>query len=144
MFDLDVDDRLSAWSDLRKHINDCNDPLQEVVDFWSQTPFVPHNHKIDPFYQASWPTPWEMVVENRYDDFTKAVMIGYTLLLTEKFKSSEIQIKTLVDTQFKRHYNVVYVDDTWVLNYDDSKVLKVSNVPSLYSLENLVELKRPR
>jgi hypothetical protein len=144
MFDLDVDDRLSAWSDLRKHINDCNDPLQEVVDFWSQTPFVPHNHKIDPFYQASWPTPWEMVVENRYDDFTKAVMIGYTLLLTEKFKSSEIQIKTLVDTQFKRLYNVVYVDDTWVLNYDDSKVLKVSNVPSLYSLENLVELKRPR
>jgi hypothetical protein len=144
MFDLNEDDRLSAWSDLRKRLNTCNDPLQEVTDFWSHTPFVPHNHRIDPFYQASWPTPWEIIIENRYDDFTKAVMIGYTLLLTEKFKNSEVQIKTLVDTQFKRLYNVVYVDNSWALNYDDSTVLRVDNIPSLYSLENLVELKRPR
>ena len=144
MFDLDEDDRLSAWSDLRKRLNNSNDPLQEAIDFWAQTPFVAHNHKIDPFYQASWPTPWEIIIENRYDDFTKAVMIGYTLLLTEKFKNCEVQIKTLVDTQFKRLYNVVYVDNEWVLNYDDGRVLHVDNIPSLYSLENLVELKRPR
>jgi hypothetical protein len=144
MFDLDEDDRWSAWSDLRKRLNNSNDPLQEAIDFWAQTPFVAHNHKIDPFYQASWPTPWEIIIENRYDDFTKAVMIGYTLLLTEKFKNCEVQIKTLVDTQFKRLYNVVYVDNEWVLNYDDGRVLHVDNIPSLYSLENLVELKRPR
>lgn len=144
MFDLDVDDRLSAWSELRKQVDSCHDPLQTVTDFWSSTPFVAHNHKIDPFYPASWPTPWEMIVENRYDDFTKAVMIGYTLLLTERFKSSEVQIKTLVDTEFKRLYNVVYVDNTWVLNYDDGQVLRADNIPSLYNLENLVELNRPR
>jgi len=144
MFDLDEDDRLSAWSDLRKRLNNSTDPLQEVSDFWAHTPFVAHNHKIDPFYQASWPTPWEIIIENRYDDFTKAIMIGYTLLLTEKFKTCEVQIKTLVDTQFKRLYNVVYVDNKWVLNYDDSRVLHVDNIPSLYNLENLVELRRPR
>lgn len=144
MFDLNEDDRLSAWSDLRKRLDNSIDPLQEAIDFWSQTPFVGHNHKIDPFYQASWPTPWEIIIENRYDDFTKAVMIGYTLLLTEKFKTSEIQIKTLVDIQFKRLYNVVYVDNKWVLNYNDSQVVLADNIPSLYNLENLVELKRPR
>jgi hypothetical protein len=144
MFDLNEDDRLSAWSELRKHIDTCHDPLQAVTNFWAHTPFVGHNHKIDPFYQASWPTPWEIIVDNRYDDFTKAVMMGYTLLLTDKFKNSEIQIKTLVDTEFKRLYNIVCVDNTWVLNYDDRAVLRVDNIPSLYSLENLVELKRPR
>jgi hypothetical protein len=144
MFDLDVDDRLSAWSELRKQVDVCHDPLQTVTDFWSETPFVAHNHKIDPFYPASWPTPWEMIVENRYDDFTKAVMIGYTLLLTERFKSSEVQIKTLVDSDMKRLYNVVYVDDTWVLNYDDRQAVRADNIPSLYNLENLVELNRPR
>jgi hypothetical protein len=144
MFDLDVDDRLSAWSALRRQIDSSHNPLQAVTDFWSQTPFVAHNHKIDPFYPASWPTPWEMIVENRYDDFTKAVMIGYTLLLTERFKSSQVQIKTLVDTECKRLYNVVYVDNTWVLNYDDKQVLGVDNIPSLYNIENLVELSRPR
>ena len=71
-------------------------------------------------------------------------MIGYTLLLTEQYKNSDVQIKTLVDTEFKRLYNVVYVDDTWALNYDDNKVVPASNIPTLYRLENLIGLKRPR
>jgi hypothetical protein len=143
MFDLDVDDRLSVWASFRKSINTSNDPLQDVAHFWLSAPFTVHNHHIDPYYQASWPTPWEIIVKNRYDDFTKAVMIGYTLLFTDRFKDSNIQIKTLVDTEGKRLYNVVYIDEKWVLNYDDDRVMLSSNIPSLYNLENLVELKRP-
>jgi hypothetical protein len=144
MFDLDVDDRLSVWADFRKSINTSSDPLQDVAHFWESTPFTAHNHQIDPYYQASWPSPWEIIVENRYDDFTKAVMIGYTLLFTDRFKDSDIQIKTLVDTEGKRLYNIVYVDDTWALNYDDSKVMLANNIPSLYRLENLVVLEHTR
>ena len=144
MFDLDVDDRLAAWSDLRKRIDSCSDPLKEVVEFWANTPFVAYNHKIDRYYQASWPTPWEIIEDNHYDDFTKAIMIGYTLLLTEKFKNSSIQIKTLVDTVGKRLYNVVSVDDKWALNYDDSEVVLVENIPNSLNLENLITLNRPR
>jgi hypothetical protein len=143
MFDLDVDDRLSVWASFRKSINASNDPLQDVAHFWSSAPFTVHNHHVDPYYQASWPSPWEIIVENRYDDFTKAIMIGYTLLFTDCFKDSNIQIKTLVDNECKRLYNVVYVDEKWVLNYDDDRVMLASNIPSLYNLENLVELKRP-
>ena len=144
MFTLEVDDRLAAWADMRKRIDLSNDPLQDVANFWADIPFTPHNHEIDPYYQDSWPTPWDIIVANRYDDFTRAIMIGYTLLLTERYKNSSVQIKTLVDSSFKRLYNVVYVDDTWALNYDDNKVVTTDNIPSLYSLENLVELKRPR
>jgi hypothetical protein len=86
----------------------------------------------------------EIIVENHYDDFTKAVMMGYTLLLTDRYKDSTIEIKTLVDTTKNRLYNVVYVDDTWVLNYSDTEVVTADNVPSLYNLENLVNLERPR
>lgn len=144
MFTLEVEDRLAAWSELRKHLDQSKDPLQDVVTFWSDIPFTPHNHTIDPYYQESWPTPWEIIADNRYDDFTRAIMIGYTLLLTEQYKNSDVQIKTLVDTEFKRLYNVVYVDDTWALNYDDNKVVPASNIPTLYRLENLIGLKRPR
>jgi hypothetical protein len=144
MFDLAVDDRLSVWANFRESINTSDDPLRDVTHFWSLAPFTVHNHHVDPYYQASWPTPWEIIVENKYDDFTKAVMIGYTLLFTDRFKDSEVQIKTLVDNDGKRLYNVVCVDETWVLNYDDDHVVSTSNIPSLYSLENLIELKRPR
>jgi hypothetical protein len=143
MFDSAVDDRLSGWAELRKNIETSETPFEDVVDFWSAAPFTAFNHNIDPFYVASWPTPWEIIVENKYDDFTKAVMIGYSLLFTDRFKDSDIQIKTLVDTEGKRLYNVVYVDDSWVLNYKDSQVVLADKVPSLYNLENLIELKRP-
>jgi hypothetical protein len=144
MFDLDVDSRISAWAELRKKIEISEDPFQDTVDFWSASPFTAFNHHIDPFYVASWPTPWEIIVENKYDDFTRAVMIGYTLLLTDRYKNSNIQIKTLVDIDGKKLYNVVYVDELWVLNYKDAQVVSADKVPSLYNLENLVELKRPR
>jgi hypothetical protein len=144
MFELDVDSRLSAWAKFRESINTSTDPLQDVVDFWSKAPFTAFNHRIDPFYPASWPTPWEILVENKYDDFTKAIMIGYTLLLTDRYSNSSIQVKTLVDTVGKKLYNTLYVDDKWVLNYKDLEVVSADKVPSLYSLENLVELKRPR
>lgn len=144
MFDLDVDDRLSAWADLRKQIEISTTPLEDVVEFWTTTPFTAHNHHVDPYYQASWPTPWEIIVENKYDDFTRAVMIGHTLLLTNRYQNSNIQIKTLVDKERKKLYNVVYIDEEWVLNYSDASVISADKVPSLYSLENLIELKRPR
>lgn len=144
MFDLDVDDRISSWSELRKGVDDSSTPLQDIVDFWKSAPFTPHNHLIDPYYPASWPTPWEIIDHNKYDDFTKAIMIGYTILLTERFKNSSVQLKTLVDTQGRKLYNVVFVDDLWVLNYRDGEVVSADKVPSLYNLENLVELKRPR
>jgi transposase len=144
MFNLDVDARLSTWSTLRKQLSDSQDPLQELANFWSTTPFTAHNHNIDPYYSASWPTPWEIIVENKYDDFTKAIMIGYTLLLTDLYKDSQITIKTLIDDHHNRLYNVVVVDEKWAINYFDNQVVTVDNIPSLYRLENLVELKWPR
>ena len=144
MFTLGVEDRLAAWSELRKHLDQSKDPLQDVVTFWSDIPFTPHNHNIDPYYQESWPTPWEIIADNRYDDFTKAIMIGYTILLTDRFKNSKVQIKTLVDNDQNRLYNIVCVDDLWALNFRDSEAVSIDNIPSLYRLENLVELSRPR
>jgi hypothetical protein len=144
MFSKQVDDRLSAWSELRKQIDNSTDPFQDLINFWSTTPFTAHNHLIDPYYPASWPTPWEIIVENKYDDFTKAVMIGYTLLLTNKYQNSSISIKTFIDDELNRLYNVVVVDEKWAINYFDNQVVTINNIPSLYRLENLVELKRPR
>ena len=139
MFTKEADDRLSAWSELRKHMESSDDPLQDLIDFWAVAPFTAHNHHIDPYYQASWPTPWEIIVENVYDDFTKAIMIGWTLLLTQKYKDSKVVLKTIVDDQHNRLYNVIVVDDTWALNYFDNKIVPESNIPTLYRLENIID-----
>ena len=144
MFNQPVDSRLTEWLNHRRQLDQSSDPLQAVWDFWHLAPFIPHNRNIDPHHQKSWPTPWEIIEYNRYDDFTKALMIAWTLKLTNKFKDSKIELKTFVDSARTREYNLIYVDDSWVINYSDSGPVAIENVPESLRLENLVEVSAPR
>ena len=144
MFNLSVDERLSSWALHRAQLEICADPYTETWEFWKPAPFIPYNNKIDPHYQSSWPSPWEIIVENKYDDFTKALMMSWTLKLTTRFKDSKIEIKTYVDTEGKRQYNLVLVDEENVINYDDNGLVNAEDIPDSFRLENLVEVTRPR
>ena len=144
MFNQPVDDRLTEWANHRRKLDEAEDPLQEVWDFWHQAPFTPHNRSVDPYYQQSWPSPWEIIVENTYDDFTKALMIGWTLKLTKKYQSSKIELRTLVDSARTRQYNLLYIDDNWVINYSDNGPIPTPEVPDSFRLENLIEVSAPR
>lgn len=144
MFNQPVDQRLTEWINHRQSLDETEDPLQLVWDFWHQAPFIPHNRKIDPYFQRSWPTPWDIIVENKYDDFTRALMIGWTLKLTKKFKDSQIELRTLVDTVHPREYNLIYIDNNWVINYSDNGPIPATEVSGSFRLENLVEVTTPR
>lgn len=144
MFNKLPDDRLSEWKSLREAVDQHDDPLNMVAEFWGSAPMVSYNHKIDQYNQKSWPTPWEIIVENRYDDFTLGIMIGYTLKLTEKFSNSKIEVRTLVDENRTKLYNLVYIDNNMVLNYDKWKSIEAEKIPDSFLMENLVDIARPR
>lgn len=141
MFEKSIDDRLSAWAEFRANINSSPDPLLDVWELWKLAPYIPYNNKIDPFNRRDWPTPWEILVHNKYDDFTKALMIGWTLKYTSRFKDSKIEIKTLVNNQKNCYYNIVCVDNLWAINYNDNGPVSIEEVPDSFYLENLVEVK---
>ena len=141
MFQKSIDDRLSDWAAFRKTLDTSSTALDDVWNFWRTAPYIPYNHRIDPFNQRSWPTPWDVIVENKYDDFTKALMIGWTILLTNRFKTSKVEIKTLVNDQKTCYYNVVCVEDEWAINYSDNGPVPLKNLPESFFIENLIELK---
>lgn len=144
MFDLDPDNRISAWSHFRASLDESPTPLDDVIEFWQGAPFVPYNRNVDPFNRYAWPTPWDIIVENLYDDFTKALMMSWTLKLTDKFKNSKIEIKTYTDNEKNKVYNLVVVDDTSVINYYDNSLIDAQDLPDSIRLENLIEVDRPR
>ena len=139
MFNQSVDDRLSSWLRLRTEVETSPNPLELVWDFWKEAPFIPYNNKLDPFNKRSWPSPWEIIVNNRYDDFTKAVMIAWTIKYTNRFKDVSIILKSMVDKQRSVNYNLVCVNDEWVLNYQEHGPLAAIIVPDYFFIENLVE-----
>lgn len=144
MFNESIDIRLSKWANHRQSIETSQDPLQEVWEFWKSAPFVPYNSKIDPHHRRSWPTPWDIIVENKYDDFTRALMIALTLQLTDRYSNITITIKTLVDKIKNRQYNIVCVEDQWAVNYGDLGAVPIDQLSENLYLENLIEINSPR
>jgi hypothetical protein len=139
-----VEDRIDAWARFRRSLTLSLDPLNEVSKFWSDIKTIPYNRAVDPYNQNSWPTPWEIIADNCYDEMTLAIMIGYTIKLIDKFANSRVEIRTLVDSTRTRLYNLVYVDDQFVLNYMRGEIVVTQDIPDSFFLENLVELARPR
>lgn len=144
MFDQSLDERLSLWSEFRKQLDQSDNPLEDLIAFWKEAPFVPYNKKMDPFNPKRWPTPWDIIVDNKYDDFTKALMMAWTLKLTNTFKDSKIEIKICTDTKKQIQYNLVCVDEKYVVNYYDNEVLTIEHVPESFRTENVIEVQRPR
>lgn len=144
MFKLPLDQRLNFWLNFRRKLEQSNNPIQETWELWSSAPFVPNNHNIDPYHSNSWPSPWEIILQNIYDDFTKALMISWTLKMTEIGKNWNIEIHTVVDNQRKRQYNLVYIENNWVLNFQDQGPVDKKMIPESFNLENLIEVSAPR
>lgn len=144
MFNLPTEDRLSSWAEFRARLEDSVDPLTEVFEYWRAAPFVAFNNKIDLYNQRSWPTPWEIIVHNKYDEFTKALMIAYSIKCTRKFADSPVEIRTLVDSKLNRLYNVICVDHAWAVNYGDIGVIHMDELPKDFLIENIIEVTRPR
>jgi len=144
MKNIVVEDRLDAWIRFRHQLTNSFDILQDIAMFWSDVKPIPYNKAIDQYNQNSWPTPWEIVADNCYDDFTLALMIGYTIKLTDQYKNNRVEVRTMVDSTRIRLYNLVYIDDQYVLNYDRFGVVNIQDIPDSFYLENMVELARPR
>jgi len=144
MFEKSIDDRLSSWAQHRQDLETSLTPLEDVWNFWCNAPYIPYNNKIDPYHKKAWPSPWEIIVDNKYDDFTKSIMIGNTLKLTNRFCNSAIQLRTYVDKLKNKLYNVVVIDETWLINYNDNGPVLIENLPETFLLENLIELENTR
>lgn len=144
MFHKSPDERLAEWAEFRKKLDKLDNPLTAVAEFWSTAPLVIHNHKVDPYNPRSWPTPWELIVDNKYDDFTLALMMAYTLKLTKKYSNDKIEVRTMVDPLKTKLYNLVYVNDVDVLNHQRAAVVEVQHIDNLLYLENIIEVYFPR
>lgn len=140
---LELDERLSSWKSFRDSINDSDSVLVHVQNYWTKFPTIPYNHKIDRYNIKSWPSPWEIIADDVYDDFTIALMMGYTLKLTTQFANQPIELRTMVDNYHSRLYNLIVIEDD-VLNFGQDKIVKTQDIPDSFLLENSLSIPRPR
>jgi hypothetical protein len=126
VFDLKTEDRLQAWRDFRDSLETSVTPLEDVARFWAKTPY--NSKVLDPYHVKSWPDPWKLVINNRYDLLAITLGICYTLTLTARFKETKCEIYTSVTDKEEPRYMCV-IDDKFVLNLHHGAVTTKEHVP---------------
>lgn len=132
MFEKRYEERLLVWRKFRDKLETSDNPLQDVVDYYSMAPIV--TIQTDPYTRSTWPTPWEILKENLYCDFVKILAICYTLQLCERFKGTRFEINIVRDNRKSITEYLLFVDDMCI-GYDRQNIVPVADLPSSYVLE---------
>lgn len=126
------EDRLIAWRGLRDKLTSESDPVQTAIDFWNTIPKSIRN--LDPYDSTTWPDPWEMIEENVYCEYTSTLAIGYTLMLTEKFKDWHYEIQVGLDKDQSKLYYMLIAGDR-VIGLDQEKSVHITDIPKNIHIE---------
>ncbi len=128
MFDLHKDDRIRAWKDFRQQLEISATPFDDVAEFWSHCPFV--NRYLDPCNPKSWPDPWQLIIDGKFDNLAIALGMLYTIKLTQRFIRSECEIHMSMSSNERDPSYFLLVDKSFVLNLDYGKCSPLSALDS--------------
>lgn len=137
MFFDDYEQQFISWKKFRNSIEKLDKPLEETIKFWTKAPLV--NKHLDPFRPETWPDPWQVIKDGKYNDLTIAIMIGHTLKLTQRFKDCQIEIKQYLDTSKKVVYNTCSIDNK-ILNYPYGEIVPEEELPKELVLQVAIPL----
>lgn len=123
IFQLDYETRLTNWSELRNQLKNCS--IQEqciaVDNFWQQVPI--QNHYLHPDFADQWPGPWDLIYENLYCPYGRALGMIYTLLL---LGTKNIELVEAIDDNAVDVVLVLVDNAKYILNYWPDMVLNTS------------------
>lgn len=138
VFLLDYYTRLREWFKLKEHLvdQDLSTICIEVDRFWQRVPIS--TYYLHPDDIEEWPNPWELISDNNYCYYARALGMVYTLLL---LGIKDIDFVDAIDDN-KEHVVLVLVDNAkYVLNYwpdsvvntnlSDFTIVKRINIDSL-------------
>ena len=123
MFELHNTDRLTEWKHFRDSLEHSETPFQDLAELWSRAPFV--NKYLNPTNPLSWPDPWKLILDGKFDDLAISLGMLYTIKLTERFKSSHCEIK---QTQEKAPKSFLVVDNSSILNWQYRSVSRLDDL----------------
>jgi hypothetical protein len=105
---------LRNWSELRTKLIDKPLDIQciEIDKFWQRVPTQTHYLHTD--FIKDWPTPWELLNDNVYCYYSRALGMIYTLLLLD---TKNIELVEAVDDNSNEVVLVLVDNAKYVLNY---------------------------
>ena len=140
IFTLSFDQRLQDWYHLRQSLRglDVETICIEVDKFWQQCPL--NTYYLHPYDIKVWPNPWELLNDNNYCYYARALGMIYTLLLlgikdvdfctAKDYNSEEVVLVTVDRAKYVMNYWPNSVLNTTFTEFSNIKYI---NIDSLYN-----------
>lgn len=133
MFDLYGNDRLIEWKRFRDQLEISNSPLDDTASYWAKAPFV--NNYLDPDNPKSWPDPWHLVLDGKFDNLAMCLGMLYTLKLTNRFIDSNCEIHKAMFVNVGVQDYFLIVDKQSILNFEYNSVVNISYLDGVQTRE---------
>lgn len=127
MFDKNYEQQLILWREFRHSLETSSTPFEDTVNFFMSAPLV--SIQVDPWTLENWPTPWELIHENQYCDFSKILAICYTLQLTDRFMDEDFEIHIVTNNEESTTHYLLFVQEK-VIGYDWKCIIDKNQLPS--------------
>lgn len=140
IFLLDYETRLRSWVDLRNKLSilPIDIQCQEVDRFWQNVPIS--NHYLHSDFIKDWPTPWELLSDNIYCYYARALGMFYSMRL---LGNNTLEIVEAKDDNSNEVVLVLVDNAKYVMNYwpgsivnnhiNDFSIIRTLDISPLYS-----------
>lgn len=127
MFNLPKQKRLGAWRQFRSSIETLSteQQTQAVAALWARAPQVFQD--IDYSSPESWPTPWELIIQDDYGPFGLALGMSYTLGLLDNTAAKQIRLRCYKDSAQHNFLFLVWYDD-YILNWSTGCISRIQDI----------------
>jgi hypothetical protein len=135
VFILDYESRLRNWSRLRDELtkSTAQEICIEVDKFWQNVPVS--NHYLHPDFMKDWPDPWQLLFDNTFCNYARALGMLYTLIL---LGIKKLELVEAVDDNSNEVVLVLVDDAKYVLNYWPDTV--VNNHIDAFSITRTLDI----
>jgi hypothetical protein len=138
-FQLDFQTRLKEWHSLRNSLAgaDIKDICIEVDRFWQQSPIM--NHYLHPVDIPTWPDPWQLLNDNLYCPYARALGMMYTLIM---LGIKDVDLVRATDSS-DEDVILVVVHKKYIMNYYPNSVLDCDiqdfKIINYYDISQLIQ-----
>lgn len=129
MWNLRSEDRLREWKTFRKSIAELSfdSAIKKVVHLWSYAPIS--NTYIDYTQPSEFASPWELLLNDGFDDASKSLGMLYTLYFSKHQLGHKFNLVVLNRCSTLNPCSVVFVDDgKYILNYEYDDIVDLSQL----------------
>lgn len=142
MFDLNYQDRVRAWRNFRLEVSwlDRELILDRTAKLWATAPMAMPHLAFD--LPETWPSPWDLISWDRWDEVGINLGIYYTLFFTNRFDKRDLDVVIYNNKESSTIMPTVDVYNKYTLNWSSGMVVNTSIVSDSVSWRyNYVELK---